>query len=315
MKAMIKTLIFIALAAVNRPSEALAGPLLMMDSFSARNFSLAQSDVAVKGDLDSAGMNPAGLARMEEFTAGFYYLSWFEEMQYYSIAAGMPVRIKKRPYGALALNMTAFSVNSFPNYDENGSRLADLDVRDSLFTAGYGLAVSRHMDAGLALKVFRTHLGTERSGAFVFDAGLIDHFIFPLIGLKPSSENLDIGISLQNISFQQKYLEGKDALPRKIRTGFRYLFFNKEKLAITGMLSVNYTKNLKTGLASGLELSFLHLFLTRFGYRFTADSSISFTCGAGLEYSVKKYRFILDYALIPLKDLGIHHAVSFKVQL
>ncbi|MBU1077753.1 MAG: PorV/PorQ family protein [Spirochaetes bacterium] len=311
----IKRIAFFTLITVILISSAFTRPLLLMDSFSARNFSLAQSDITMKGDLDSISVNPAGLAQVKGLTAGLYYLSWFEEMRCYSITAGTPIHIKKRSYGTLALNISAFSVKPFPNYDENGDQLADLNVHDNLITIGYGLTIFKDLEMGLSFKYFQTELDKDHSDDFAFDVGLLDHFRLPLIGSIDPSGNFSIGISLQNFSFLRKYSEGNNALPQKIRAGICYLFYNKERMDIAIMLSVNHTKDLKTGLDSGLELSFWDLLKTRLGYKIVTDSSIFFTCGAGLLYTTEKYEFILDYALIPLKDLGTHHAFSFKIIL
>ena len=81
--------------------ELSAGPLLVMDSFSAKSFGLGHSDAALRGDIDTFLVNPAGIASLPRIWISGMYLPWYEEISSFSFTFGIPIFLNKKSYGAL----------------------------------------------------------------------------------------------------------------------------------------------------------------------------------------------------------------------
>ncbi len=282
-----------------------AGPISLLDSFSARSFGLAQADVAYKGDLDSILVNPAGLIYLRDISVGAFYLPWFEDMQFFSIAASYPIFSGEEFYGTLGLNVSTFSVDPFVNYDAQGTKLAnDVEVGDMLINLAYGFPLIDNLDIGFNVKYLDSKIGyKEVSGDFDFDFGIMLSSEMDVIFGKNKNRNFILGFALQNIN----------SSPPKTRVGISYLFLNQNIMDSTLLLELNSTEDQNIKLSSGIEIGIMQLFKIRAGYKLSADSAIGFTAGGGINYNISGYGLALDYSMIPLQDFGVQHAISFKV--
>ena len=304
-----------------------AGPLLLIDSFNARSFGLAQSDVAMHGDLDSILVNPAGLASLKGISASFFYLPWFEDMNIYSFAGGYPMLTGNKFYGTIALSLSTFSVKPFDNYDADGNKLPDLDASDLLLNLGYGYPLLNSLDIGMNLKYFYTKLGKDysdpnspdsTSSAIAFDIGAIAYFTTKAINISKAKidNNLSAGFSIQNLGLSQKYIEEKSPLDYKIRSGISHLFLKSDKVDSKLMLELNKTRNHNIKFSAGIEAAFINLLMGRIGYKF-GRTAIGFTAGAGICYNISGYNLAFDYSVVPLvfmDEVDVRHALSLKVE-
>jgi len=297
-----------------------AGPLLLVDSFNARSYSIAQADVSTTADIDSILVNPAGLAGLKSVSASIFYLPWFEDMNIFSLSAGYPLLIKGQFYGTAGLSFASFSVPPFPNYaseEEGGERLPqDLDANDIMVNLGYGYPLLKNIDIGINMKYVKTKLGyTEStSGALAFDIGLLSKMTVPCISSKNPDNNLSMGLALQNLGVPQKYISKPSSLDYKIRVGAGYLFYTQEKADSSFLLEFNKTMNQDIKVSSAIEMGLINMFKIRIGYKAAGNSAIGFTAGGGIHYYLSGYYIYFDYSIIPLGDLGTHHAFSLKVK-
>ncbi len=301
-----KKIFFTVLIFIILSSGVTAGPISLMDSFSARSFSLAQADVAYKkGDLDSIFVNPAGLASLRGTSIGASYLPWFEDMQFISAGAAYSILSGGEFYGTIGLNVSIFSVPPFDNYDKDGGPLSkDVEVGDMLFNLGYGFSFIENFDIGFNIKFLNTTIGdSDDTGGLDFDFGILTFFNMPVIFGKDANKNFTLGLALKNIN----------ASPSKTRVGISYLFLNKNKINTVLLVEVNSTSDQNIKISSGIELGLLNLLKIRAGYNISADSGIGFSAGGGINYTLSKFNLALDYSMIPLQDFGVHHAISFKV--
>ena len=293
-------------------SNITAGPILLFDSYNARSYSLSQADAATTRGLDSLLSNPAGLAGLKSISGSVFYLPWFGEMNSFSLSAGYPLVFGGKFYGTAAINLTTFSIDPFLNYDQAGNKLDDLSANDFLFGLGYGYPVMDTLYGGLNIKFFNTSLGKETASAIAFDLGVMKMLSISGIQKKKVSNNLTIGLSLQNIGSSQEYIDESSPLPVKLRMGISYLFYNSKALGTILLIEGNSTKKQDIKISSGLEARIASIFFIRTGYKIIADSAIAFTAGGGLHYNISGSDLAFDYSMIPLGELGIHHAFSLK---
>ena len=164
------------------------------------------------------------------------------------------------------------------------------------------------------LKYFNTKLGVDTLDSAAVDIGILSSFNLPVLFAGTVNDSFGIGFSIQNIGFSQKYINGKFAFPWKIRTGIRYILFQKSNTGTTLMVGLNQTRNKKIRLASGIEINIFNAYKIRIGYKLLEnDTAYTFTAGAGMNNN-KYNQLSYDYAFIPLKELGIKHAFSLKIK-
>ena len=68
-----------------------------------------------------------------------------------------------------------------------------------------------NLDVGINLKYFGTALGDRSAGGVAFDIGGLTFFSIPGIQDKKISNNLGVGLVIQNMGSSQEYLEEKSS--------------------------------------------------------------------------------------------------------
>ena len=112
-----KRLIVILFVLCIVPGILTAGPLLLLDSYSPKSFGLSGSVVAKSGDIDLMMENSSSIGRLKQNSASMFYLSWFEDMNFFSFSYGMPLFIKNNLFGSVGIQLLFFSTKPFPNYE------------------------------------------------------------------------------------------------------------------------------------------------------------------------------------------------------
>ncbi|MBN1899685.1 MAG: PorV/PorQ family protein [Spirochaetes bacterium] len=290
-----------------------ASPLLLLDAHNSRSFGLAETGVAFKGDMDMMDINPAASASMPYTAVSGFYIPWFADTRFLGFTLGLPMSSRRRDYGSLGINLSAFYSTPFPNYDALGKRLDDLEVNDFLLIVNYAYPF-RILDLGINFKYFNTSLGQSKSRSVSFDIGAIQSFRIFGFNFETIKNNFHLGLSLQNIGFAQKFVSEETSLPLKVRAGFRYDFYNHEKINISLIPELIYTsgEDMKGSLA--MEFFLLKYYHIRLGYRVMGNVLHKLALGLGIKESKDTYNIIIDYSYIPLEDLEICHAFSLKFE-
>lgn len=295
--------------------NSIAGPLLLMDSYSARSYALSESGVTLRGDVYMLNINPASIAGIKYFTLSASYLFWYESTSFFSAIVGAPLKIRNKDFGTVGLNFSIFSIGSFENYDKLGNRLPDLEAGDLLLNLGYGKTIFKSLDIGINLKYINSKLGPESSKSFSFDAGIISYFRVPAIKLSENQYNFNIGLSIQNPGFTQKFMEEKISLPFKIRVGINYRFFSHKDAEISFISESIYNIYRRLKFVMALEFFLLKYYYLRAGYNFADNVLHKYSVGIGIYDSREGYNLIFDYSYIPLIELQNSHIISLKIEI
>jgi len=295
-----------------------AGPNLLLDTSSVRGLGLAGCFTAIDEDVEAITVNPAGLASLRNKEISLGYLSWFEDVEFYSLTSGMPL---SKNIGVGALNITLFSVKDFPNYDENGNQLANLDASDFLIIFGLGKKFNisqitkliKVFTAGANLKIFSTTLGEESSSSFAFDLGMQSKFTFPALSGNKLIDNLTIGLAFQNLGSGQTYIKESSDLPTKLRIGGNYKFYQKkDKIDSSILLEFNKTTRQEFKVAFGVETGLYNLFKVRFGYKLISKNYAKISIGFSASYNISNCKLKVDYTMIPSADFGLTNTFGLK---
>ncbi len=267
--------------------------LTLLESPSARAFSLGESLVAGSNDIAALGYNPASLSSMKTGQASFLYQKGLVDDSYGHFMIGAPSR-----HGGIGLSVGYYNGGTFDMTNTGGATHSVTAQRD------LALALSSARQFGpVSLGVSGKYLSSEiaeaaRATAFAADFGLS----------VAASSVLRLGASLQNVGTALKYADHGDELPRMARLGGA-LSFRPGGFSTSILFDGTYRMVEKEfEPAAGLEVGFGVLAL-RVGYR--GGSQKALTAGTGFMAG----RASFDYAFgVTSGDLSASHRISYSLR-
>jgi hypothetical protein len=272
----------------------------------ARAAAMGQAFTSVPNDIQGLVYNPACLATMAASQASFEHLSYVSDVVEEGIVAGHAGRDEGVSWGFLANYLhvgdvertVATSLPTGDGFTETGSfstygMVLGASAAAPLFIEGFS--------AGSTVKFLRESLGDASSNGAAIDLGVVYQ------GNVERSWNL--GASLQNVGFASKFADAAVKLPITLRVGASGQPFSQ------WLFSTDFVKRNDTGgeINVGAEVTPKRFFSMRVGYRYALTNPdlgglSNFSAGIGLRFN----RTSLDYAFVPLGDLGLTHRVSLN---
>ncbi|MBN1897349.1 MAG: PorV/PorQ family protein [Spirochaetes bacterium] len=290
----------------------LCGPIVEMNSLDGKSISLSGSSGVVEENISSLYFNPSGLGYMKGLEAGVSYLLWVESSSYMSLYGGLPVSEKL----SLGCYVTLFSIDPFPDIDDEGNQTGLLHSNDTMISLGLGYQWDSFHDIklGVALKYLRTELDESTGTGFGMDLGIMTKFSIPsIIGQK--KENLSVGLSFQNIGWGQTYDRDASSLPLTLRLGIAYEFLFYKYLSSQYYMAYKNSSLELDELTSGFEFGLFEMIMIRTGIKWIGRSEDSFNLGLGVKYRISQFDLRLDYGIVPLNDLGTSHTLSLLIKV
>ena len=274
----------------------------------ARAAAMGQAFTSVPNDIQGLVYNPASLATMAASQASFEHLTYVEDVVEEGVALGHAGRDQEFSYGLLAnylhvgdIDRTVATLQpTGDGFTETGSfSTYDMALGASLA----GPLVMEGLSFGSTLKFLRESLADASSNGAALDAGVIYQ------GNVERSWN--VGASVLNAGFASKFSEAAVKLPLTLRVGASGQPFAQ------WLFSTDFVKRTDTaGEADiGAEVTPKKFFSMRVGYRYALDNPdlgglSNFSAGLGFRWT----RMSLDYAFVPLGDLGMTHRVSLNAR-
>jgi hypothetical protein len=260
----------------------------LMIGLGARPVAMGQAFVALADDLNTTVWNPAGLAQIKGYQAGFTHNIYLQStsLEYLAYAqklfegAGIGANVTYLNYG------TSFTLSVIAA------------------TIGYGQRILPGFTLGAAVKFIIQQIDNETYSEAAADLGLL---------FQPGLEGLQMGLTVQNLDIQMN----DSNLPINIKAGAAYLLpvqaFEKDAWHL--LADVNVPIDGKTSVNLGTEYTYKQTLSLRAGY--SGQVSISgdmggttgLTVGAGLKYSIVE----LNYAMLSFGDLGLSHQIAIVV--
>ncbi len=257
---------------------------------------MGEAYCAVKGDINAIYSNPAGLAQIKNTQISAMHTLWFEEIFYEHFSAAVPTDI-----GVMALSLNYLGMSDIDKY--NRYRVALDDKYRPYDILGYLSYATNLNDNFFGVNVFmlRSVIEDESASAYGADLGYIRNI----------NEQIDAGLSIQNIGTTVKFRDEEDPLPLNIKAGMTYQPMESLLLAI----DVNFPRDKASGVNAGGEYSYIINDLTlstRAGYR-TAPIDVhgglsGLSVGGGVGYR----GLFFDYAWVPYGDLDSTHRFSLS---
>lgn len=261
---------------------------------SARAIALGSTYVGIAEGSASLPWNAAGLAGLCAAEASLHHNSTLVGSLQETAILALP--IDKR--NVLGASLTYTDNGAFEGRDSAGNLIGDYSSNAYGLSLGWGMQAMKELQVGAAVKVNRQDLAGSPLDAYAVDLGVLwlltpdlsigmaYNNIGPDVAGAQLSQGLDIGLSAY-------LLKGSD---------FQWL------LAISGK-ALNQSDG---SLHFGVESTLYQVLSLRGGYSLNlpdlprADGTVGWTLGGG----VKLGTFSLDYAFVPLADIGNVQRVS-----
>ncbi|TPW18265.1 MAG: hypothetical protein FD129_36, partial [bacterium] len=292
-----------ALACALSPPRAWAGGaghepfnFLFLDA-DARAAAMGGAYTAIAKDANALLYNPAGLARIGAHEAAFmenrYAEGVSQEYLAYASHRGWGANLNHLSFGAIPRTTVS-------NPDGTGS----FGIRDLAVGLGYGrlLPAVPGLSGGAGVKLLRETIDDTSASGYAADIG----------GLweAPAVPGLSFGAVIQNMGPAVRFQAANENLPLNVRLGTAY---SAATLGIPALLSFDLMKERSESplFAVGLEAAPAGRSLPlRLGYNSRNDAGTGISVGLG--WSNGKFR--IDYAFVPLGDLGTAHRLSLGLR-
>lgn len=255
-----KTLFFILFA---------ANFCLSQQNPGAEQIALANSDIAVSGNVFSLFSNPAGPGQLRWRELGVFYSPspyGLSELSNLYAAYSEPL-----PFGSAAIGAMTY-----------GFRL----YRENKISLGFSYPYGRNIYIGAAVNYRSISIKNYGSrGTFLFDLGLL--LILP--------GNFQFGFCYKNIT-RNSFGFSSDEIPVTLQTGISYGPVNK----LTVSLAVEKDIRYRATPSFGINYRIIKALAIRSGY---ADGPPKFSFGIGIFYSFINF----NYAVFTHQELGLTH--------
>ena len=256
---------------------------------------------AIAEEASAIYWNPAGLVQIPKLSAVFMRAQYLEEISYQYAAYAHRLSYDSVLAGSVLLT----DIGSIDQTDISGNKLGTFTPRDQVFTLSYSKAILEFSDKdidvsiGVSAKYIKSKIvGSAKS--YAGDIGIMT-YNFGDIPYR-------LAVTATNIGGGLRYDTESNPLPLTFKLGaavnpFRNMLFSTD---------VVFPKQNKPNVLLGGELATTPNELTRFCVRAGLNTQqmsdgltgMSFGLGATLHF------FSLDYAFVPMGELGTTHRIS-----
>lgn len=271
----------------------------------ARATALGQAFTSVSNDVQALPYNPAILATLASSQLSVQHLSYVEDVTQEALAFGHAGRQESMSWGLSTNYLRVANIDRtvatlLPTGD-GFTQTGSFSTYDLSLGASAAGPVMEDVVVGSTVKLIRESLGDASSNAGAVDIGAIYQ----------ANENRawNLGASLLNLGFASKFADASVKLPWTFRGGISGQPFSQ------WLLTADYIKrqDTKGEFAVGAEIAPKRFVSMRLGYRYQLNRPdlgglSDFSAGLGYRHKMMS----IDYAFIPLGDLGITHRISLN---
>jgi len=303
----VQILVFILLApatsafAGNRAGT-VTGQFLKLPT-NARASALGNAQVALAEGAASIGFNPAGTLSVSEVSFSGSYNSWYADIShmFYGVAVNLR-ELGTIGFGATILTTDDMAVTT-PAFPEGTGEM--FKATDFAFTIVYARQISEEFGLGLSAKYIKSYLYNTDIGAnsIAFDIGTL--YDIPVLRTR-------LGISVNNLGRDLKFLNEQYSLPTILRFGARTTVFEEDVHRVFLALQVGRPNDADEQYNLGVEYTFQEIVALRTGYRFNYDTE-NWSGGVGLNLSSLGIKGTLDYSYTNYKFLPGTHMFTTEI--
>ena len=267
----------------------------------ARASAMGGAYTAISEEASAIYWNPAGLVQIPKLSAIFMRAQYVENISYQYAAYAHRLSYDSVLAGSVMLN----DIGTIDHTDRDGAKLGTFSPRDQVFTLSYSKAIiefsDKDMDVsmGVSAKYIKSTI-LESAKSYAVDLGIMT-YNFTNIPYR-------LAVVMNNLGSGMRYDQASSPLPLTFKLAgaanpFRNMMFSAE---------VVLPKQNRPNFLIGAELATEPNELTRLCVRAglnaqrLRDGISGFSAGVGATL----HFFTLDYAFVPMGELGSTHKIS-----
>lgn len=272
----------------------------------ARGAGMGGAFVAMADDATAVFWNAAGIALIDadKSQLSLNHANWPAELSYDQV--GYVFHMKKIP-GAFAVHARALSMQPM----EVTTAFQPLGTGETfdagMLSAGvtYARAFTDKFRAGLTMNMIHTGLADLSQQTFSVDLGTL--YDVGVAGMR-------IGMAIQNIGSQEKFIEREARIPSIFRVGTSATLMSSADQKLVGSFEFSHPPDNSERVNVGAEYSFHKYLFLRGGYAFNYDTE-GLAGGVGFHFPVSIAGMAdMDYSYTDMLDLGASHRFSMRFQ-
>jgi hypothetical protein len=262
---------------------------------SARALALGSAYVAVPDDVSSYSFNPGALGTISSIQLGLHQQSWLDGFSEETLMASLP--LKGLGVGGLSLSYLDFG--TFAGRDINGDPSGSYGSHRLSATVGWGFPVFKDLFVGLSGRGVQQSISNQSFEAVAMDTGAVARLFS---GFYAGASYINFGTYVDNF-----------LLAARFQCGASYSFIpipNHEALVCLDYSREPYND---AQFHFGLEDCLVEILAIRAGYQWDLyDNEVSGFHGLSAGLGLRWERMSLDYAYLPMGDLGTTQRISLQ---
>lgn len=269
----------------------------------ARAAALGNAQVALAEGALSIPFNPSGTLDVSSFSFGATYNQWWADISHSFVGGAVNLDdIGTIGLGIIALNTDDMIVRTPAFPEGTGEKFRAVEVA---YVASYARRISQEFGIGLSAKYINSNLYNKdiKASTFAFDIGTL--YEVPILRTR-------LGISVNNLGQDLKYLNETYSLPTALRFGARTTIVEDEESKMFAVLQVGRPNDAEEQYNLGLEYVLLQSVAFRGGYRFNYDEE-TWSAGIGMDLRSLGLAGHLDYAFTNYSTLPGTHMFSLEI--
>ena len=275
-------------------------------SVGARGAGMGGAFVAVADDATAVFWNAAGIARVDpdKSQLSLNHANWPADLSFDQV--GYVFHMKKIP-GAFSVHARTLSMQPMAVTTSFQPEGTGETFDAGMLAAGvtYARSFTDKFSAGLTMNMVHTGLADLSQQTFAIDLGTL--YDVGAAGMK-------IGMVIQNIGSQEKFIQREARIPSIFRVGTSATLLQSANQKLIGSFEFSHPPDNSERVNVGAEYSFQKYAYLRGGYAFNYDAE-GLAGGVGFHFPVSVAGMAdLDYSYTDMLDLGAAHRFSLRFQ-
>ena len=266
----------------------------------ARAAAMGSAFVSVANDASAIYWNPAGVARLQRSVVSINHAAWLADISFTQAAYVFHVGFFP---GTFAVNARSLYMDSQPIrtvFRPEGEGKS-FDAGDVAFGLTYARSLTDKFSAGISANYVQSTLATYSSSAYTFDFGTL---------YDTGYRSLKIGMSIQNLGSDMKFIEDTVKMPAVFRVGMSMSLYEDASHRILSSAEFSHPPDNNERANWGIEYGFKEFFFLRGGYLLRYDLE-RFAAGVGFKIpSSLNSEATVDYAYTEMRGMGGVHRIS-----
>ncbi|MFH1860817.1 MAG: PorV/PorQ family protein [bacterium] len=265
----------------------------------ARAAGMGDAFCGLADDAYASYWNPAGLAQIKGSRFGVTHLQWLCGINQEQIGFVRQIGTKT----SLGINISHLMANDFERTNQGGI-YGSFGAANTLVGLSLGRQLGNRFSLGMNMKCIHMSMDDAKATAYGGDMGM----------LWKISRVLRLGLNVQNIGSDVKFIEKGYPLPLNIKAGISY---SHEGLNLN--IDANKTRGLETNVHAGSEYWLARTLALRLGIKNevmsdTHGKSKGMATGVTAGIGLRLGGIQLDYAYVPYGSLDMTHRVSLSIK-